>query len=136
VSMYDYDQDEDQQDEDTPENYPNVSIDGKPVDLWGEFGGGDEVEYVRVEFPDAENGYQTDAQEARPLGWVNSATIRLDRGSDSVQFSCSVGDPRGAFVMEIRRTHDGKLVMHLPYEDMSFAHMKLTKLNEGTYLIG
>jgi hypothetical protein len=121
----------DYDDEDT-ENYPTVTIDGTTVDY--DIAPYD-LERVQVSFPDAENGYQTEAQEAGPLGWCNSAAITLDRSEDSITLSISVGDPRGAFALTVRRLPDGTLVMHVPYPEMSYSHMHLRKLHEGTYQV-
>lgn len=74
--------------------------------------------------------------EPIPLSWVNSASIDLRESHDEVTVSISVGDPRGAFVMTIRRTDDGRMFMHVPYENMSYPHMPLTRLHGGTFQLG
>jgi hypothetical protein len=74
--------------------------------------------------------------ERMPLSWVNSASVRADDAADAVHVSISVGDPRGAFVMSVRRLDDGTLRLELPYEGMGFAHMPLKKVHEGVYDIG
>lgn len=74
--------------------------------------------------------------EPVPLSWVNSASIDLREGYDEVTVSISVGDPRGAFVMTIRRTDDGRMFMHVPYENMPCPHMPLTHLHGGTFQLG
>lgn len=70
-----------------------------------------------------------------PGSWCNSAAISVSDQENTVHVSISVGDPRGAFVMTIRKLDDGRLVMHTPYQGMGFAHMPLRKLNPGTYEI-
>ncbi len=135
---------QDQEEQEYAENYPVVTVDGddvykgivhygaiepQPLDP-------SETDRIAVSFPDSENGYQTDAQRAAPLGWANSAAITLDRKDDAITLSVSVGDPRGAFTLTVRRLSDGTLVMHVPYVNESFQHMPLTLLHEGTYKIG
>lgn len=127
-----YAEEEEEMQEDVQENYPTVSLDSEDVPVSEPW----ELERVQVSFPDAENGYQSVAQEARPLGWVNSAAIELKREEDSVTLSISVGDPRGAFTLTVRRLSDGSLVMHVPHPDESLLHMPLTPLPTGTYRIG
>jgi len=68
-----------------------------------------------------------------PLGWLNSASIDVDRDRETVTLSVSVGDPRGAFTLVIRRTPDGQLIMHVP--DAGEPLYDLEKLHEGTYKI-
>jgi len=75
-------------------------------------------------------------KEHVPLGWVNSAGMEFNEDDDSVTVSISTGDPRGAFGMTIRRTDDGKLIMHVPYPGEPFAHEELTELHTGTYRVG
>jgi hypothetical protein len=104
--------------------------------------------------------------ETIPLTFFNSGAIDMDADEDSITVSISVGDPRGAFTMTIRRLpahtfeprtveesedrcqvcyepksdqrHKGRglLIMHLPYEGMGWAHEPLKKLSEGTYRVG
>lgn len=76
------------------------------------------------------------AKEHVPLGWVNSAGMEFNESGDSVTVSISTGDPRGAFGMTIRRTDDGKLIMHVPHPGEPFAHEELTELHTGTYRVG
>lgn len=124
--------DETDSDETGNESIPTVSINGTDMPLdepW-------ELERIQVSFPAAENGEQTEADEATPLGWCNSAAITLDRGDDAVHLTISVGDPRGAFCLTVRRLPSGELVMHVPYPDGTYMHMPLTALHAGTYRIG
>jgi hypothetical protein len=117
------------------ENVPCVNVDG--VTLGYEvLPEPYELDRVQVSFPDAENGYQTEAQEAAPLGWCNSAAVTLDRKEDSVTLSISVGDPRGAFTLTVRRLTDGTLVMDVPYPEETQLHRPLRQLHTGTYQIG
>lgn len=72
-----------------------------------------------------------------PGSWCNSASVRVDEDENSVTVAISVGDPRGAFTMTVRRRPDtGQLVLHVPHEGMTWAHMPLTRLHEGTFLVG
>lgn len=101
--------------------------------------------------------------EAIPLTFFNSAAIDMDAEEDSVTVSISVGDPRGAFAFTIRRlpAHafeaykddaskcavcyedlsdkrhrgTGRLIMHVPYEGMGWAHRPLKRVSDGTYEI-
>ena len=87
-----------------------------------------------------EQGYPADASD--PLSWLNSASIRLNPDDDSVDLCISTGDPRGAFVMRIRRVpldapnNAGRLVMVTPYPGESLPHDDLHPINPGTYMIG
>lgn len=68
-----------------------------------------------------------------PDEWVENASIRItDHG---VQVAISVNDPRGGFQMELRKTDDGTIYMHLPHERMSEAHASLAYDHEGTYVV-
>src|SRR5262249_39058457 len=106
--------------EETTGNYPTLYVDGEPQSETDY-----DLERVQVEFDATVNGYQTEADERAPLGWVNSATIHLDREDDAVHVLISVGDPRGAFAMTVRRLQDGRLVMHVPYPGEGMSHMPL-----------
>jgi hypothetical protein len=81
--------------------------------------------------------------ERIPLSWCNSAAVHTDESEDSVTVSVSVGDPRGAFTLTIRRIPDdvdgelaGHLVMHVPHADQPSPHMALSPLHQGTYAVG
>jgi len=124
-----------EQGDDPGYNFAQTSIDGHTLGWEAIPGGLDEIERVQVSFPLAENGEQTDADERAPLGWCNSAAISLDRDDDAVHLSISVGDPRGAFVLTVRRLSTGELVMHFPTPEGT-SHMPLTLDHSGTYLIG
>lgn len=133
ASYYDDDDRDDRDDDEPAENYPAVYVDGTQIELDEPYN----LDRVQVSFPDAENGYQTDAQAAAPLGWCNSAAITLDRGEDAVTLTISVGDPRGAFAITVRRlpvSHE--LVMEFPYPGETWLHRPLTLEREGRYRIG
>lgn len=96
---------------------------------------------VTWEHPDAVV-YAGHDVEAAPHGWLNFAGIEF-HGRDTVTVTLSVGDPRGAFGMTIRRVPDdldselaGKLIMHVPHPGESFAHAPLRQIHPGTYVIG
>lgn len=81
--------------------------------------------------------------EPIPVSWCNSAAIHADASDDSVTVSISVGDPRGAFTLTVRRVPDdadgdlaGHLIMHTPYAAQPAPHMALTPLHDGTYVVG
>lgn len=95
---------------------------------------GGEVDQVRIGHPDIENGHEVDEKEH--FSWLNWADVVKSEKYDELHLRASLGDPRGCFVITIRRMSNGELIMHVPHEDESAAHMKLTKLHEGTYKIG
>ena len=75
-----------------------------------------------------------------PLSWANSVGMEFNEKEDSIKVTVSVGDPRGAFVMQLRRVVDDggneTLLMHVPHPDDSTPHAELTEHHPGTYLIG
>ena len=117
-----------------------------------------------------------------PGSWCNSASVSVDESSNEVTVTISVGDPRGAFAMTVRKvdrsgycrhcgksierdpagyflhadsssvvcdpsatwdpntndaTPDGeRLMLHVPYVGMGWAHAELTELHAGTFLVG
>lgn len=90
------------------------------------------------------------AAEPQPLSWCNSASVTLTHTEDEVQVAISVGDPRGAFVMSVRRIPEvrdgageiqnrelaGRLVLYAPYPHQPYAHAPLTEYAPGAFLIG
>ena len=99
-----------------------------------------EVEYLRtytyegdatVRIIGDEDGVEEDT-DTRPLGWLNSARITTDPEEDAVHACISVADPRGAFVMTVRRMPDGRMVIHLPHPGEGMPHMKTKVLHDGT----
>ena len=73
--------------------------------------------------------------ELAPLRWANSAHIEFDEEADEIRVGISVNDDRGAFVMEIRRTPEGRIFMHLPHASMGQPHVPLKALHEGTFAV-
>lgn len=72
-----------------------------------------------------------------PCGWLNSAKIYFEPTRDKVTVTISVGDPRGAFAMEVEKHPDGYLILRVPYAGESMPHMPLTEINGGgAYRIG
>lgn len=134
-------------------SYGTVTVDGEPVEDAGE-----DVERIHLGFD--EDGYLIDcdradcraegehvaecdyAGETFPMGvtaWCNSAAISVDDADDSVSVSISVGDPRGAFVMTVRRVEgdDGAgLVLSVPDPSDGFLHMPLKSIHDGYFRIG
>jgi len=135
----DDDDDDDEEEEEPSEeegyNVPTLRLDGTALG-YDALPEPEELERVQVEFDAASNGYQSEADERAPLGWVNSAAIELDRDDDSITLSISVGDPRGAFCFTIRRATDGSLLMDFPTPADSLLHMPLRRLRDGLYQIG
>lgn len=88
----------------------------------------------------AESGHDP---ERIPLSWCNSADLHMDEMEDSITVSISVGDPRGAFTLTIRRVPDdvsselaGYLLMHVPYPGETTPHVELNPLHDGTHIVG
>jgi hypothetical protein len=75
------------------------------------------------------------AWEPIPLHWCNSASIHARPDRDSIQVSISVGDARGAFVMEVERREDG-LYLSVPHPEANSQHMELTERSPGWYKVG
>ena len=87
---------------------------------------------VRVCNDAAENG----EPDPGPLFWLNSAAIRVDPDDDAIHLSASVADPRGAFVMTVRRLPDGRIVIHLPHVGQSMPHVETAELHgPGTLVL-
>ena len=86
------------------------------------------------ECPECDGTVIETTEDTSPVSWLNSASIHVRE--DSVQVSISVADPRGGFVMEIRRRGDGSFLLHVPHEGMGWAHMAVKKLHEGTFQLG
>lgn len=68
-----------------------------------------------------------------PFNWCNSAGIKVKQ--DRVIVAISVGDPRGAFVMEVER-HDDGLYLSVPHAAMSSPHEQVTERSPGWFKIG
>ena len=91
-----------------------------------------DAEMVAVVFPEQDTDEPT-ADPTAPEVWANSAGIRIKE--DAVQVWVSVGDPRGAFQMELRKAPDGRIVIHTPHPDESGPHMDTENLHPGTLVI-
>ena len=70
--------------------------------------------------------------ERLPLHWINSVGFTTDPVRDRVYLDVSLGDPRGCLRMEVRRTDDGRIFLHVPYVGMSQPHVPLTDVSPGT----
>lgn len=81
-----------------------------------------------------------------PEDWLNSAGVRVDPEDNAIHLHASIGDPRGAFVLTLRRLpkmaggepnpRGGRLVMHVPHTGDTLLHERLTPLHAGTYGVG
>jgi hypothetical protein len=80
----------------------------------------------------SENGYP---QHAGPLTWLNSARLHVDPSEDSVTLVVSVDDPRGGLAFTIRRTGEGVIVIHHPYEKDPLPHVSLQRISDSTLQI-
>ena len=89
---------------------------------------------VQLGWSDVANGYLA--------GRWNSAAIDFDHEADDgrtaiLRVSLSVGDPRGAFVMEYRVDKEtGEAVLSVPHPSDGFLHMPLTERADGYYTVG
>lgn len=65
---------------------------------------------------------------------ANGAGVRVSDGPGGPEVSVwlSVGDPRGAFCMTLRRISDGSLILHLPHPGETMAHVETEELHPGT----
>jgi hypothetical protein len=72
----------------------------------------------------------------KPLTWANSAGIRFDEEEDRIQVSISVGDPRGALVMEVWMGEDGNLRLSVPHHSDSSKHVEMKHEHDGYYVLG
>ena len=63
-----------------------------------------------------------------PLTWLNSFGVSLKPEEETIRFHVSVGDPRGAMVMELRKV-DGELFLSVPSADES--HVTLEPVGDG-----
>lgn len=67
----------------------------------------------------------------RFANWV-SCTVK----DDSVHVNVSVGDPRGSFQMTAWQRDDGTVLLALPYAGEPAPHVALTRISDGTYIVG
>lgn len=83
--------------------------------------------------PRSEDGASPHTVTDVPLTWLNSFGVSLDEAQDRIVFHVSVGDPRGAMVMELRKV-DGQLFLSVPSAEES--HVTLEPVgNRGVYRI-
>ncbi len=115
------------EDEDLPPTYLHAEIDGEAIHR------DKPPESVAMRNDAAENGYEINPKS--PLSWMNSARMIVDEAEDSVSLLVSVGDPRGAFCMTVRRKDDGTIVLHVPHEKDSMPHMDLKDIGHGTLVV-
>jgi hypothetical protein len=78
-----------------------------------------------------------------PARWCNHASVTIDNDEDTVTVAISVDDPQGAFAMTIQRVpddadneHAGRLLLKIPYADMSYPHMPVGQLQPGVFVLG
>ena len=100
----------------------------------------DEDCIVAVTNPDRENGIRPQNEEGeeveQPIDWFNSAKIIVNPEADSVSLTISTGDPRGAFVLTVRRRPDtGEILLHMPVREGDDNHEDVDCLHEGTWVI-
>lgn len=80
---------------------------------------------VQLEWDEVANGYVD--------GLVNSAAIDFSEEEESLTVSISIGDPRGALTMTVRRLSNGKVILHVPHADDSMPHVPLSEIRPGTF---
>jgi hypothetical protein len=85
--------------------------------------------------PEGRHGRHAPVED--PLSWIKSASIWPDPDKESLTVAISVGDPRGAFCMTIRKADDGRIFLDVPYAKMPMSHLPLhDTLAPGTYRVG
>lgn len=104
-------------------------IDGKDMEL--DLEPGDEID-VQISNDTGSNGYP---QHTAPLKWVNAVGVNLSPASERIQFSISIGDPRGAFVFEVSRLDDGTIVLDTPDPSDSFPHLPTKRLSPSRLVV-
>lgn len=67
--------------------------------------------------------------------FANSAGIHVSNDGTELSVTISVGDPRGAFSMTVRKLPDGRMILHVPYADMPMGHRDLVEMHPGTFEI-
>jgi hypothetical protein len=87
-----------------------------------------------TECPAADN--EQHEQEHVPFTWAKNIAVRFDEENDEIELAIATGDPRGGWTTKLRRTPDGVVLMHLPYEDMASPHEPIKELHPGTFVIG
>ena len=113
---------------------------GEEIDHDGE-GGYHHLDPSDDDNPQLCDGFEPDDEDNQaepaptPLAWCNSAGLTLDPDDDAVHVRVSIGDPRGAFVMTVRRLPDGRIVLHLPYPGQPMAHAVTAPLHDGTLVV-
>ena len=74
--------------------------------------------------------YPAHRPEYIPGSFANSASISIG-DDDSVTVTISVGDPRGAFAMQVHRNDAGELFLSVPDPSDGMPHMNLTAIRPG-----
>lgn len=91
---------------------------------------------------DDEAADQDDATVAEPAPSLpgNWAGVSTDPADDSVRVEISVGDPRGCFMMTLRRVRDAdghdRLFLRVPHPEDATPHASLREIAPGYYEIG
>jgi hypothetical protein len=79
---------------------------------------------------DLEDGQAPHVPEYIPGSFANSASVSVG-DDDSVTVTISVGDPRGAFAMQVHRNDAGELFLSVPDPSDGMPHMNLTAIRPG-----
>jgi hypothetical protein len=79
------------------------------------------------------HGCKAERDIHEPRYWLNSVAAGM--GNREAYASISVGDPRGAFGMQVRRWNGPGLLVHTPYPGESLPHEQLEWIRAGTMQI-
>lgn len=76
------------------------------------------------------------AWQAERHSWLNHAGIAVDESDNSVTFSLSISDPRGAFTFNVWQADDGRILLSVPTPGEPGLHAPLKDLGFGKFQIG
>jgi len=71
--------------------------------------------------------------ESNPVQWCNNAGV--DVTDESVRVWISTGDPRGAFVMTMRKLEDGRIILYTPHEGDTTPHEHTRLIHPGALVL-
>jgi len=71
-----------------------------------------------------------------PFTWAKNIAISFSEDNDEIELAIATGEPRGGWTFKLRRTPDGRVLMHLPHADMAAPHEPIRELHPGTFAIG
>ena len=71
--------------------------------------------------------------ETHPVQWCNN--VGVDVTDESVRVWISTGDPRGAFVMTMRKMDDGRIILYTPHDGDVTPHEETRQIHPGALVI-